>query len=109
MGLSLIRRRRDRSEPRLLSPEMGSSVRRIGCAITFIAVPLFSSLGPAAALSEALARKCHALTLEQFPRPKNWAAYKPGDPAVARLRQAYYRACLAKEGAPNNGEQLDSR
>jgi hypothetical protein len=54
-------------------------------------------VSPAAALSEALARKCHALTMQEYPRPK-WVAYKPGNPAMARLREAYYRDCLAKDG-----------
>jgi hypothetical protein len=58
----------------------------------------FHCVEPAFALSEKLARKCHALTLLQFPRPKGWAAYKAGDPAIARMREAFYRACLIKEG-----------
>jgi hypothetical protein len=55
-------------------------------------------MSPAAALSEAVARKCLSLTMQEYPRPKGYTAYKPGPTGTARARQEYYRACVAKEG-----------
>jgi hypothetical protein len=57
---------------------------------------------PSVALNEAVARKCHQLVLKTFPRPKNYAAYKGGDPKAARLRQDWYKRCIAKDGQIEN-------
>lgn len=54
--------------------------------------------GPALAIELAVAKKCLALTMKEYPRPKDYAAYKPGNPATARAREAYYRDCVAKDG-----------
>jgi hypothetical protein len=55
--------------------------------------------GPATALSLAVAKKCLELTRKEYPRPKGYAAYKPGDPGTAKAREQYYRNCVAKEGS----------
>jgi hypothetical protein len=55
---------------------------------------------PAAALSEAVARKCHQLALKTYPRPRTYAAYKGGDPAAARMRQAFYKDCVSRGDGP---------
>jgi hypothetical protein len=53
---------------------------------------------PALALSATLARKCLELTMKEYPRPKGYAAYKPGHPGTAKAREEYYRNCLAQDG-----------
>lgn len=63
-----------------------------------IALTLTTTPRYALALEEALARKCYQLALKSYPRSTPHAAYKPGDPVMARLRQAYYASCLAKKG-----------
>jgi hypothetical protein len=60
---------------------------------------VLAAAGEAQALSLAVAKKCHALTMQEYPRPKDHAAYKPGNPGTARLREAHYRDCVAKETA----------
>jgi hypothetical protein len=53
---------------------------------------------PAGAIELAVAKKCLALTMEEYPRPKGYAAYKPGHPGTAKAREVYYRDCVAKDG-----------
>jgi hypothetical protein len=64
-----------------------------------LALAVGLAAGPAEALSLTVAKKCHALTMQEYPRPRDYAAYKPGNPGTARLREAYYRDCVAKETA----------
>jgi hypothetical protein len=35
---------------------------------------------------------------KEYPRPKSYAAYKPGHTGTAKAREDYYRNCVAKEG-----------
>src|SRR5262249_24456367 len=71
----------------------------LSCSGVLMASAIALAPSPALSLSAETAKKCHILTLERYPRPKSWAAHKPGDPAVARQREAFYRACIAKEAA----------
>ena len=57
-----------------------------------------SPAGPASALSLELAKKCLQLTMDKYPRPRGYAAYKPGHAGTARAREEFYRNCIAKEG-----------
>jgi hypothetical protein len=72
------------------------STRFAACVL--VAVATAWSAGPAKALSLAVAKKCLELTMKEYPRPKSYAAYKPGHTGTAKAREDYYRNCVAKEG-----------
>ena len=50
------------------------------------------------AISLVVAKKCLELTMKEYPRPKGYAAYKPGHPGTAKAREEYYRQCVANDG-----------
>jgi hypothetical protein len=55
-------------------------------------------VAPASAISLTVAKKCLSLTMQEYPRPKGYVAYKPGDAGTAKAREEYYRRCIAKDG-----------
>jgi hypothetical protein len=65
-------------------------------AVVVVAVSL--PLQPAMAISREVAKKCLELTMKEYPRPRGYVAYKPGDPGTAKAREDYYRNCVAKDG-----------
>jgi hypothetical protein len=71
-------------------------MKRLRIFITAGLTVLFLA-GEAAALPQAVARKCLKMTLEAIPRAKDWRPYRAGNTAAALARQAYYRDCVAKE------------
>jgi hypothetical protein len=50
------------------------------------------------AISLVVAKKCLALTMQEYPRPKGYVAYKPGHAGTAKAREEYYRRCVANDG-----------
>ena len=61
-------------------------------------VLLLGAAEPSFPLSAELAKKCLQMTMEKYPRPKGYAAYKAGHAGTAKAREEYYRNCLAKDG-----------
>jgi len=82
--------------PRGADPGNTEMLLRLLCAAAVMVSAAIPTARPAGALSAALARQCLALTMQEYPRPKGYAAYKPGDPGTAKARESYYRACIAK-------------
>jgi hypothetical protein len=78
-------------------------LRPMLCAALAAALAASCLWGTARALSAAVARKCLALTMQEYPRPKGYAAYKPGHAGTAKAREDYYRACVAKALSQGEG------
>jgi hypothetical protein len=62
-------------------------------AVSTTAVPTDRAM----ALQLAVAKKCLALTMQEYPRPRGYVVYRPGHTGTAKARQDYYRGCVAKE------------